>query len=109
MVTLEFTEKQILGLIPAQAFIDFDRAKEVLEKVAESQAEITRQEISDKVRSWLVSKISDAELCEILGISKNDWDILYQEKQVTWDSYIGSLVDECDNPNCKVKQSLNSE
>ena len=44
MVTLEFTEKQILGLLPAAAIIDITRAKEVLEKVAKAQAELTRDE-----------------------------------------------------------------
>ena len=31
---LEFTQEDILGLIPAQAILDFDRAKEVLDKVS---------------------------------------------------------------------------
>ena len=34
---LEFTEEQVLGLIPAQALVDYDRAKEVLDKVAKAQ------------------------------------------------------------------------
>lgn len=33
----ELTQKQILGLIPAQAIIDYDRAKDVMQKVFESQ------------------------------------------------------------------------
>ena len=33
----QFTQEEILGLIPAQAFLDIDRAKEVLEKVQETQ------------------------------------------------------------------------
>jgi hypothetical protein len=67
---------------------------------------IERERIADGMRSWLTSKISDYELCLILGISKYDWNILIQEKQATWNSYIGSLVDACDNPNCKVKKVL---
>ncbi len=68
--------------------------------------EAERERIADGFRSWLVSKISDYELCQILGISKYDWNILIQEKQATWNSYVASLVDECDNPNCKVKKAL---
>ena len=34
---LTFNEKEIVGLIPAQAIIDYGRAKEVIEKVAEAQ------------------------------------------------------------------------
>ncbi len=37
MPLLEFTQEQILGLIPAQAIVDYDRAKEVLSKVAITQ------------------------------------------------------------------------
>lgn len=46
-MALKFTEEQILGLIPAQALIDFDRAKEILEKVALAQEEQTRKEINE--------------------------------------------------------------
>jgi hypothetical protein len=63
--------------------------------------------IGDIFRSWLTSKISDDELCHALGICKYDWDILIQEKQATWNSYVASLVDECDHKNCKVKRILN--
>lgn len=52
MVTLKFTEKQILGLIPAQALVDYDRAKEVLEKVAIAQAKITAEEILQILDDW---------------------------------------------------------
>lgn len=41
---LTFTQEQIVGLIPAQAIIDYDRAKEVLEKVAKAQRDLTRGE-----------------------------------------------------------------
>lgn len=41
---LKFTQTQILGLIPAQAILDYDRAKDVLERVAqEVQRDILRQ------------------------------------------------------------------
>lgn len=53
MITLEFTEKQILGLLPAQALVDYDRAKEVLEKVAKSQAEITKEETLKAMGEWI--------------------------------------------------------
>ena len=52
LITLEFTEKQILGLIPAQALVDFNRAKEVLEKVAKAQAKITAEEILQILDDW---------------------------------------------------------
>jgi len=34
---MKFTQEQILGLIPAQAILDYDRAKEVLDGVAKAQ------------------------------------------------------------------------
>ena len=41
---VRFTEKQILGLIPAQAILDYDRAKEVLEMVADqTQRNVLKQ------------------------------------------------------------------
>lgn len=49
MKLLAFSEKEILGLIPAQAILDYDRAKEVLEKVAQKQAEMTLSEVSSVV------------------------------------------------------------
>ena len=55
MVTLEFTEKQILGLLPAEALLDFDRAKEVLEKVVKAQSQITREEILREVGARLLT------------------------------------------------------
>jgi len=40
----DFTEKEILGLIPAQAILDYDRAKEVLNQVRhQAEDEIIRQ------------------------------------------------------------------
>jgi hypothetical protein len=33
---LKFKQEEILGLIPAQAILDYDRAKEVLEKVSQA-------------------------------------------------------------------------
>jgi hypothetical protein len=33
----KFTQSQILGLIPAQAILDYERAKDVLEKAAQAQ------------------------------------------------------------------------
>ena len=33
---LKFNQKEVLGLIPAQALLDYDRAKEVLEKVSQA-------------------------------------------------------------------------
>ena len=33
---LTFNQEQILGLIPAQAILDYDKAKEVLEKVSQA-------------------------------------------------------------------------
>ena len=78
-----------------------DTTKEAIEK--------ERERIADGVRAWLNCRISDYDLCLILGISKYDWNILIQEKQASWNSYIGSLVDSCDNPNCKVKKALYSE
>jgi len=40
----DFTKKEILGLIPAQALLDYDRAKEVLNSVKrEAEGNIIRQ------------------------------------------------------------------
>lgn len=53
MKLLTFSDKEILGLIPAQAILDYDRAKDVLEKVAQKQAEITREETLREIGVWL--------------------------------------------------------
>ena len=45
MKLLTFDDKEILGLIPAQAILDYDQAKEVLDVVAQGQAKVTRDEI----------------------------------------------------------------
>lgn len=37
---IELTQEQILGLIPAQALIDYDRAKEVLYKCFQYQRDL---------------------------------------------------------------------
>jgi hypothetical protein len=79
-----------------------------LAAIAETLIEDERERMADGVRKWLVSNISDYELCLILGISKYDWNILIQEKESTFNSYCASLVDECDNPNCKIKRILNN-
>ncbi len=78
----------------------------ILKEYIKKSIEAERERIANSFRSWLNSRISDKKLCEVLGISEYDWNILYQEKQATWNSYIGSLVDDCDNPNCKVKKAL---
>lgn len=41
MKLLSFSEKEMLELIPAQAILDYDRAKDVLEKVCQKQASLT--------------------------------------------------------------------
>lgn len=46
MKLLTLSEEEILGLIPAQAILDYNRAKDVLEKVARKQAEMTGEEIA---------------------------------------------------------------
>ena len=37
---ITFTQEQIVGLIPARAIIDYERAKEVLEKIAQVQRDL---------------------------------------------------------------------
>jgi hypothetical protein len=64
-------------------------------------------DLGDILRKWLVSAISDEELCKAFYISEYDRKLLFQEKMASWNSYIGSLVDECDYPLCKIKQTLN--
>ncbi len=49
MKLLSFSEKEILGLIPAQAILDYVRAKDVLEKVCWKQAETTLSEVASIV------------------------------------------------------------
>ena len=46
MKLLTFSEKEILGLVPAQAILDYDRAKEVLSMVAQAQAKLTFGEVA---------------------------------------------------------------
>lgn len=57
-----FTDDEITGLIPAQAIIDFDRAKEVLEKVAQSQCSADQQALDQAVkceRERIISYLQD--------------------------------------------------
>jgi len=54
MRLLTFSDKEILGLIPAQAILDYDRAKDVLARVAQKQAEMTREETLQEVGNWLM-------------------------------------------------------
>ncbi len=76
----------------------------------EQQARIEeRQALEDKLRSWLNSRISDEEFCNAFGVSAYDCRFMFQEKKTGWNSYIGSLVDECDYPCCKVRQALQDE
>lgn len=41
---LTFSKDEIVGLIPAQAFIDYDRAKEVLELVSQATIDKIKQQ-----------------------------------------------------------------
>lgn len=66
MKLLSFSEKEILGLIPAQAILDYDRAKEVLEKVAQKQAEMTLAEASPIVDK-LFEALSHADFSNGVG------------------------------------------
>lgn len=66
----------------------------MVDEVAKQAVIAERERIADGVRAWLVSRISDYELCLILGISKYDWNVLIQEKQASWNSYIGSLGED---------------
>lgn len=43
--------------------------------------QIERERIAEAVRAWLVSRLSDYDLCLVLGISPYDWNLLIQEKQ----------------------------
>ena len=43
--TFTFSKEEIIGLIPAQAFIDYDRAKEVLEKVSQATLSSVKEQI----------------------------------------------------------------
>jgi len=46
MKLLSFADKEILGLIPAQAILDYDRAKEVLGMISQAQAKLTLSEVA---------------------------------------------------------------
>jgi hypothetical protein len=94
-----------IGGAKIQRDSDLDKANTEINLAVESE----RKRISDGMRKWLVSRISDSELYQILGISSYDWNILMQEKQASWNSYIGSLVDDCDSPDCNVRKSLYGE
>ncbi len=65
-----------------------------------------KEELEDKLRSWLISDISDEELAKAFGINTSDWKQLFNEKRATFNSYCGSLIDECEYPLCRAKQLL---
>ena len=89
--------------------MNFDKERtDFWNKITEAKAE-AYQMIADTFRKWLVSQISDEQLCKVLNISEYDRKILFQEKEATWNSYIGYLVDNCDYPLCKVRQELSAK
>ena len=66
---LTFTKEQILGLIPAQAILDYDRAKEVLESVSQATARKCKPIIEARVKNllwkngqWAAVRIIEGEL-----------------------------------------------
>ncbi len=77
---LTFNQDEILGLIPGQAILDYDRAKEVLEKVAKAQLALNKQNLDDAVKkererifTWLIklreASASDSAFWEHLSAS----------------------------------------
>jgi len=57
----------ISELLPAQALIDYDQAKDVLEKVCQSQADLTRKEMAEEVERL----VRELERCLGRGIDSS--------------------------------------
>jgi len=85
---LEFTQEQILGLLPAQALIDYDRAKDVLKKVVKAQRTLTlegcqsaQSEAVKAVRERIRQKLQHSGgVMDILWITEKDWQALSEGK-----------------------------
>jgi len=79
MRLLTFNKEEISELLPAQALIDYDQAKDVLEKVCQSQADLTRKEMAEEVER-LVRELErclgrgiDSSFLRTFTIDATDW------------------------------------
>ena len=97
-------DKQWHDLDNRERWLDF--AEVALPLISAEARKQERERLGDKLRAWLVSSISDGELAKEFQISDYDWNILFQDKQATFNSYCGSLIEECDYPLCKARQAL---